>query len=793
MRYQLALLTLCLLILLLTNLFPRSLPEGLALRAEHLSEFGMQSQAAEVYQQLSQAQPDSIQWKVRLVESAQLSAQQVQSRYANQLYNLELRDGALFCLGYASLVSDKQPQQALRYFHKVHNRKLAGLSLYTGMAWAQMDQPDKALLCWRQEIADGGLSFKAVRMLGYGYVKSRNLDQVRALMDDPVTAPLVSDGVRRWRDLHDRRWLDYAIRSVRANFSSPPPAIAAALLIALMWVIVFRRIDLFEPEPAWATVSMFLLGACSCLWLLMPLSDLIIWFDPRYQLLNGPQLINTDPIFAIVHVGMLEELVKILPVFFFAAISRQFNEPLDWMIYGSLSALAFATLENIDYFSETPVAGMLARFTLCVIGHMTYTGIICYAWTRTRHFRGGSLAHAVATTVLAFLLASTLHGLYDFVPAQQKLLVGWLEAILYGRLLANALSHSPFYPEKPARLDRLRNEDLIESTGLLLLLIPYLWCNFSTSTELATQWLAANSWTYLLLITYFSTVSFLTLSRQRELWFSQPDEDERHNTAQRCLQMLRAVLVLTGGQYILVRAFEGAAQPITYLFVLAMLGLFWVYFRGAYGGLRSPLQWLAHRPSPPELAQAGFEEVFPPRRAGRWRSWLPLTAGPVLLAAMLLACATLLSEGQGPLPIALPLIFVLSPLAWVQPQFSAAWRHPTLPVWVWVFHNGRILLWSRLPEGQLITAAWISPWRVKPRRVLMQLFPGASLEQLLEQHTREKELQPLRELEEDLSDYVISVQAAFLAAPQRYTLRALWMTLTRQRAYISGFGPVKTD
>lgn len=784
MRSQLALLFLCLLILLLTNLFPRDLPLDLRQRARHLSAFGMQTQAAEVYERLSRIHPDSLEWKVQLIESAQLSAQQFQSRYSEQLYDLEFRDETLFCLGYASLVHDKQPRQALGYFEKVHNRKLAGLSLQTGMAWAQMDRPDKALDCWRQEIAHGGWTSKAVRMLGYVYVKSQNLEQVRSLVNDPRTGPLVAPSVRRWLALHERRWLDYAARSLRASFASPAPAIAAALLIALMWMIVFRRIDLFEPEPAWAIVSMFLLGGCSCLWLSMPLSDLVSWFDPRFQLINGPRLVETDLVFAILHVGMVEELVKILPVFFFAAISRQFNEPLDWMIYGSLSALAFATLENIDYFSETPAAGMLARFMLCVVGHMTFTGIICYAWTRTRHFRGGSLAQAAGVTLLAYFLAATLHGLYDFVPAQQKLLVGWLEAMLYGRLLANALSHSPFFPETPEKLDRLRNEDLIESTGLLLLLIPYLWCNFATSTELATQWLASNSWNYLLLLTYFSTVSFLTLSRQRELWFSRPDEDERRSTAQRCLQMLRAVLVLTGGQYILVHAFEAAAQPITYLFVLALLGLFWVYFRGAYGGLRSPLQWLAYRPSPPELAQAGFEEVLAPRRAGRWRSWLPLTAGPVLLAAMLLACATLLGEGRGQLQIALPLIFVLLPLAWVRPQFSAAWRHPTLPVWVWVFHNGRILLWSRLAEGQLLTAAWISPWRVKPRRVRLQLFPSASLEQLLEKHLEVGELQPLRELEEDLSDYVISVQAAFLAAPQRYTWQALWMTLTRQRAYI---------
>ena len=781
MRAQLGILLACLLILLLSNCFPRVLPDEPAERGGRLLAFGLNGRAAEVYRQLILRQPGAIAWMIHLIDADRLSAEQFHQGYGRQLYNLKTRDAALFSLGYASLFNDQNPRKALDYFAKVQDRQLVGLNVYSGVAWSQLGQPDRAVALYQRELSLQGLQGQAVRLLGRSFYDQGNLKSARDLIDNPASKSYVSKGVRDWVDLREHHFLDYAWRGLLAPLSDAPPAILAALLIALMWMILLRRIDVFEPEPAWAIGTMFLLGCLSCQWLLTPIRLLIAGLDPRFQDLTGPELVFSDPIFAVLHVGFSEELVKIVPVVFFALVSRQFNEPLDWLIYGSLSALGFASLENMDYFARSPSEGMLARFILCVMGHMTYTCITCYAWTRSRHMRGNGVLVSLMLTLPAFVLAAGLHGLYDFIPTEQKLLVGWLEAVLYGRFLANALSHSPFYGEVPKKLERLRNEDLIECTALLLLLIPYLWCNFTTSTEIANEWLAANAWNYFLMLTFFCTVSFLTLARQRELWFSQPDEDDRRSLAQRCMQMLRSVLVLTGLDYILTRALH--SEQVGMVFTALVLGLFWVYFRGAFGGMRSPLQWLSPRPAPPELAAAGFMEATLPAQPGRWRSLLTLAGGPALLASILLAVATLLSEGRQTLDLALALFVFSAPLAWVRPEFSAAWRHPELPIWAWVFGEGRILLWSRLPEGQLITAAWIAPWRVRPRRLRLQLFSGASLEELIEQHRRVEGAQPLGTLEEDFAEYVTAVQVAFLSSPLRHTIRCFWMFLTQNQLY----------
>lgn len=781
MRPQLIILGLCLIILLATNLWPRSLPVNLPQRAQQLSAFGLNSAAARTYAELVEQEPTQVDWLIHLIDSGRAGEEALRQSYGSRLFHLQTRDATLFGLGYASLVNDQNPLLAVDYFQRVHDRNLPGLNLYYGLALAQTGQPQESEQLYQRELQLHGLMRQTVSLLGQGYFYRGDLSAARGLLENPDTQPFVAKAVRDWLDLSEYRWWNYAWRALKEPFTQPAPAVLAALLIALMWMVLLRRIDIFEPEPTWSIATMFALGCLSAQWLLTPIKLAVMHFDPRLDAILGPQLVSSDLIYAIVHVGMCEELVKILPVFGYALISRQFNEPLDWLIYGSLSALGFATMENISYFSRDPSEGMLARFILCVLGHMTYTCIICYTWTRSRHMRGHGPLALLMRTLPAFFLASGLHGFYDFVPNQQKLLVGWLEAVVYGRMLANALSHSPFYGEFSDKLERLRNEDLIECTALLLLLIPYLWCNFGTSTELANQWLAANAWNFLLMLTFFCTVGFLTLSRQRELWFSQPDEEDRRHLRQRYLQIFRSVLVLTGLDYILSHAL--ASEEVGWIFATLVLGLFWVYFRGAFGGMRTPLQWLSHRPSPPQLAAAGFLEEPLPGQPGRLRSLLTLAGGPALLAAILLAVATLLSEGRHSLDLAVAMFVCSAPLAWVRPEFSAAWRHPEYPIWAWVFGQDRVLLWSRLADGQLITAASISPWRVRPRRLRLQLFPGASLQELLEQHRQLEGAQPLSSLEEDLSTYVTAVQVAFLSSPLRHTIRCFWMYLSQNRLY----------
>ena len=111
-----------------------------------------------------------------------------------------------------------------------------------------------------------------------------------------------------------------------------------------MWMIFFWRIDIFEREPVAHGLLVFALGVAATN-LVFPLHGLFDLLDPRPDALE-------DAMFAIFHVGVIEEIVKFVPVLLFIGLSRQANEPVDFVIYGSLSALGFATLENVGYFGR---------------------------------------------------------------------------------------------------------------------------------------------------------------------------------------------------------------------------------------------------------------------------------------------------------------------------------------------------------------------------------------------------------------------------------------------------------
>jgi RsiW-degrading membrane proteinase PrsW (M82 family) len=77
-----------------------------------------------------------------------------------------------------------------------------------------------------------------------------------------------------------------------------------------------------------------------------------------------------DLIFCIFHVGIIEEAVKQIPVMSLVLLlGERINNPLDLVIYGGISALVFASMENSLYFSDIwikdyfPPLHLVNRFT----------------------------------------------------------------------------------------------------------------------------------------------------------------------------------------------------------------------------------------------------------------------------------------------------------------------------------------------------------------------------------------------------------------------------------------------
>ena len=185
--------------------------------------------------------------------------------------------------------------------------------------------------------------------------------------------------------------------------SSWPTAIACAvlpMLVSLAWLIFVRRFDRARPEPWWLVPAAYAESA---------LADLTPYLDPHVMSLGGQLIGLPSAIVAFtVAVGLVEEGAKLLAAWSLAAHRREFDEPVDGIVYACASALGFAAMENMRYFANARMAGTVvtARAFLSVPAHIFFSAIWGYAL-------GRRLVDKKTSVLRWFLLAAVAHGTFD--------------------------------------------------------------------------------------------------------------------------------------------------------------------------------------------------------------------------------------------------------------------------------------------------------------------------------------------------------------------------------------------
>jgi RsiW-degrading membrane proteinase PrsW (M82 family) len=183
-------------------------------------------------------------------------------------------------------------------------------------------------------------------------------------------------------------------------------------LLSLAWLFFVRRFDRAQPEPWWLVLATFFLGCLSVIpaalaelgW--MRASE---WLDPSLVTMGGAiaSVPIALPVFALV-IGLSEEGSKFLGAWSLAYHRKEFDEPIDGIVYGASSALGFAAVENVKYFAVgrmTP-ALIVVRMFMSVPAHLFFGAIWGYALGRT--------LVAPKTRVIAYLaLAALAHGAFD--------------------------------------------------------------------------------------------------------------------------------------------------------------------------------------------------------------------------------------------------------------------------------------------------------------------------------------------------------------------------------------------
>ena len=138
----------------------------------------------------------------------------------------------------------------------------------------------------------------------------------------------------------------------------------------------------------------------------------------------------------------VEEGLKLSILYYFVYKMKDFNEPLDGIVYGVTASLGFATLENIyyvyllaDHFQTTPMALAVVRSFSAVPAHAVFGIFMGYFFMKYSFIKKGD------NLFFAFIVPFVLHGCYNlfiassFFVSLSLVIIAWIVALrLFSRL-----------------------------------------------------------------------------------------------------------------------------------------------------------------------------------------------------------------------------------------------------------------------------------------------------------------------------------------------------------------------
>lgn len=179
----------------------------------------------------------------------------------------------------------------------------------------------------------------------------------------------------------------------------------------VFWAAYHWHADRHLPEPPLHLLLAFALGVGS-FWIGLNLYRALDFIELRYDAFLLAET-NLSGLFAYALgvIGMIEEAAKMIPFLLVVIHFREFDEPIDGIIYASFIALGFAAVENLRYLEFLSAGEAYARGFAGPVVHIVFASVWGYYIGRAVLFR----RRRIATVVAMLVLAAVLHGIYDFL------------------------------------------------------------------------------------------------------------------------------------------------------------------------------------------------------------------------------------------------------------------------------------------------------------------------------------------------------------------------------------------
>ncbi len=196
----------------------------------------------------------------------------------------------------------------------------------------------------------------------------------------------------------------------------------ATILPSIIIVLYFVRSDKFK-EPSFEIVKIFFYGIL----ITIPAFYLNTYLG---NILETKTKISEPLIGSFLTAAPVEEGLKFFILFYFVYKMKDFNEPIDGIVYGVCVSLGFATLENIyyvyaltDYFETTPLSLAILRAFSAVPAHAAFGAIMGY------FFMKYSFVSKKDNLFFSIIIPLFLHGFYN-LSMSYNFYAGYLLVIL---------------------------------------------------------------------------------------------------------------------------------------------------------------------------------------------------------------------------------------------------------------------------------------------------------------------------------------------------------------------------
>lgn len=325
---------------------------------------------------------------------------------------------------------------------KVSNKNLKYLNNYLGMVNYYYGRRMEAKENLLREIKLNGFLDGAYYNLSRIYDYEKKYELLKPLVYDPISKPFIPYEFRKNIYIKNNDVKSYFKDLVTTIFKNTNlVGFIGALLILLTWVMYLMRVNIHRTGGWFSAMLTVLLSAILVLpvWLLYDFYRYIFYFD-----LNGK--IGNDLLYCVFGIGAIEELIKIIPFLLVLWFTKAIKEPVDYIMYASLSALGFAFIENFQYFQDGSLNIMHSRALTSSIAHMIDSSIIAYGLILAK-FKYKK--NSVVFFFLFFIIAAFSHGFYDFWLLNESVSELWFVTFLsllicvqvYTSFINNALNN----------------------------------------------------------------------------------------------------------------------------------------------------------------------------------------------------------------------------------------------------------------------------------------------------------------------------------------------------------------